>query len=129
MPESRQRTVLIVDGEAGVRRLLRELLQPLGFRVLLAADSHEALDILGAEPGRVDIAMVDQRFPEVEGSEYIALLRTICPNLPCLLTGGERPDSMPEGCAGFVPKPFRPVDLAIRICAVHEDAQQGAAMA
>ena len=65
-------TVLVVDDEAAMRRVLEIMLQQMGHRVLLASDGAQALDVLDRD--RVDLVLTDLRMPELDG---IGLLRGI----------------------------------------------------
>ena len=65
-------TVLVVDDEAAMRRVLEIMLQQMGHRALLASDGAQALEILDRD--RVDLVLTDLRMPGLDG---IGLLRGI----------------------------------------------------
>ena len=65
-------TILIADDETPFRAVLRDILEPLGHRIIEAADGEEALERLGRM--RVDLVIADQRMPRLDG---LALLRRI----------------------------------------------------
>ena len=60
------RTILIVDDEAKIRRLYKQLFVKEGFNVITALDAGEAHDILLKE--KVDLLLLDINMPQVDGS-------------------------------------------------------------
>ena len=52
-------TILVVDDEAQVRALARDILVGAGYRVLEAADGRAALDVAAAHEGRIDLLVAD----------------------------------------------------------------------
>lgn len=67
------RTVLIIDDERIIQRMLSVMLKRRGFSVRTAATAGEALNLLEREP--VDLITLDLMLPEVDGMEFLALLR------------------------------------------------------
>ena len=66
-PEIGGYTVLIVDDEASVRKLIRQALEPHGCTILEAGGGQEALSVAAAHGGRIDIAIVDFMMPGLNG--------------------------------------------------------------
>ena len=65
--------VLVVDDDAGVRQLLRRMLEPAGYTVVEAANGREALERLReAAPG---VVLLDLMMPEMDGFEFVAEVR------------------------------------------------------
>src|SRR5262245_50220889 len=71
--------ILIADDEAGVRGLLRAVLEQGGFEVIEAADGTRALHEM--RPGQVDLVIADLSAPEHERLEAIQTLRTKAPGI------------------------------------------------
>ena len=69
------RTVLVVDDVGVVRRLSFRVLSESGFRVFEAAGAVEALEVLAMLHGRVDLVLVDVMMPEVNGVDFVRLIR------------------------------------------------------
>lgn len=67
------RTVLIIDDERIIQRMLSVMLKRRGFTVFTAATAAEALNLL--EHQAVDLITLDLMLPEVDGMEFLALLR------------------------------------------------------
>jgi signal transduction histidine kinase/CheY-like chemotaxis protein len=113
------RRVLLVDDHAINRRLLAELLAPLGFDCSDFASPAAALTDLasGAEPWP-DAVIVDLRMPAIDGLEFTRRLRALPrgPEAKILLTSAsviafDPADAARAGCDDFLPKPFRTADL------------------
>lgn len=76
-------TILVVDDEESIRLLLQEELSDLGYRVLLAADAHEALERLEGEIP--DLISIDIRMPGMDGIELLRHIRLTHRDLPVVL--------------------------------------------
>jgi CheY-like chemotaxis protein len=76
-------SILITDDDRGCREALRDIIEPEGFRALLAASGEEALDIIRETP--VHLAFLDMHLPRLTGLETIQLVRAINTVLPCIL--------------------------------------------
>ncbi|MBC7367776.1 MAG: response regulator, partial [Undibacterium sp.] len=110
---------LLIDDHLVNRRLLAELLTPLGFECADYAVPTEALARLtnGAEPWP-DLAILDLRMPEMDGLELTRHLRALPrgPGLKILLTSAsviafDPVEATRAGCDDFLSKPFRTADL------------------
>lgn len=106
-------TVLVVEDEAMVCELAAEALSDEGYRVLTAADAHEAQALLERES--VDLLFTD--IDLARNTNGIALAhhaRSHRPHLPVVYTSGGRGSlSKAEAVSEsiFVPKPYRPSQL------------------
>lgn len=76
-------TILVVDDEESIRLLLQEELNDLGYRVLLAADAHEALERLEGEIP--DLITIDIKMPGMDGIELLRHIRMTHRDLPVVL--------------------------------------------
>jgi PAS domain S-box-containing protein len=116
------RTVLLVDDEPSVRAITRRLLERAGYRVLEAADGHEALSIAARPDVRVDLLLTDMVMPGLTGQQVVVRFRAARPGVPIVaITGyaGESPQVVAAGEAGLsglVTKPFS-ADALIRAVA------------
>jgi two-component system, chemotaxis family, chemotaxis protein CheY len=70
---SQQRTVLYVEDEAPLRGLVEFWLVDAGYRVLLAADGAEGLEVVRAE--RPDLVITDAMMPELSGDELVEIMK------------------------------------------------------
>ena len=76
-------TLLITDDDVAFRETLRDVLEPEGFRTVLAEDGMEAFEIVRSEP--VHLALLDMHMPRIDGVETIRLVHKLKPELPCIL--------------------------------------------
>ena len=116
-------TVLLVEDEATVRKLTRELLENDGYRVLEAADAEEALAL--ALRHDFDLLLTDVVMPRMKGPELAQRLREQRPSLPVLFMSGHtgRREVTPTP---MLAKPFSPAQLAAQVRAVLEPAADAA---
>ena len=110
-PLGRTRCVLVVDDEESVREVIREILARAGYRVLVAADGAEALEIFGALGPEIDGVLLDMTMPRMNGVATFRALRSRAPGIKVLLMSGyAENDSVQrfgeQGLSGFVQKPF-----------------------
>lgn len=77
------RSVLIADDDDACRMSLRDIVEPEGYRAILASSGEEAIDIIQEEP--VDLALLDFQMPRMTGLETVQLVRQINALLPCIL--------------------------------------------
>jgi PAS domain S-box-containing protein len=112
LPAPVARTVLLVDDEPSVRAITRRLLERAGYRVLEAADGHEALAIAGRSDVRLDLLLTDMVMPGLSGQQVVVRFRAARPGVPIVgITGyaGESPQVVAAeeaGLSGLVTKPF-----------------------
>jgi len=72
-PVSTSRSVLYVEDEAPLRGLVAFWLEDAGYRVLLAADGVEALEVVRAE--RPDLVITDAMMPRMSGDELVERMK------------------------------------------------------
>jgi CheY-like chemotaxis protein len=75
-------SILITDDDRGCREALREIVEPQGYRTLLASCGEEALDIVQDE--EIHLALLDMHMPSMTGLEVLRLLRQVR-ELPVIL--------------------------------------------
>lgn len=110
-------TLLLVEDEAAVRRMLVDLLSGRGFRVLDAADAETAL--LRADdcaPAGLRLLVTDLRLPGMSGLELAGRLRARFPGLEVIFMSGFADDilsehSRPGFACHMLEKPFRTARL------------------
>lgn len=110
-----QLTILLVDDESQIRRMLRALLERNGYRVLEAADAQEAISIGLDENIQLNLLLTDYHLPHASGVDVTKSLQARFPNLPVILMSGSGTldDSILDSGARFeqLPKPFQPNEL------------------
>jgi two-component system cell cycle sensor histidine kinase/response regulator CckA len=106
-------TILLVEDEAVVRELVRQILQGAGYAVLEAADGEAALQLCERHAGPLHLLLVDVVLPGMSGPEVAKRLVSLRPQLQVLYMSGYTPDVVarygaPEGQHAYVQKPFTP---------------------
>jgi two-component system phosphate regulon response regulator OmpR len=124
-PDSAQaeRHLLVVDDDDRIRGLLKEFLARAGFRVTTAADAASARRQLAAID--FDLVVLDVMMPGEDGFSLIRWLRGGGPvrAIPVLMltardAAGDRIEGLTLGADDYLPKPFEPQELVLRIEAI-----------
>ena len=84
-------TILVVEDDAAVRKLVAKILLEAGYRVLIAALPSEAISRANWEPS-IDVLVTDVVMPEMNGHELAQRLLTLRPDLRVLYISGYTPD-------------------------------------
>lgn len=109
--------VLIVDDEAGVRQLLREVLTSLGLNVWEADDGLKAVDLYSQLQKEIVLVLLDVRMVGLDGPNTLARLREVNALVPCWFMTGHaggysEAQLLQAGARGVVSKPFRFAEVA-----------------
>ncbi len=106
------RTVLIVDDDPQILKLVEKMLKPRHVNVLVAPHPAEALSICEAQP--VDLLISDLAMPDMDGGKLAERVLKLRPDAQVLLISGhyrEVPASAKAGNIAFLRKPFFPSEL------------------
>lgn len=109
-------TILVVDDEAAIRRLLRGALQRAGYVVIEAADARAALS--AADIDKPDAALLDLGLPDREGMELVPILKA--KGLALLVVSAreatdEKVTALDLGADDYVTKPFDTEEVLARV--------------
>ena len=130
-PESVKATLLVVDDEPAVRRVLVMRLQLAGYRVVCAEDGEEALEVFHRESP--DLVVLDVMLPKLDGFAVCRRLRaeSCVPIifLSALEAISERVAGLDLGADDYLPKPFSPKELEARIATILRRVGRGSATA
>jgi two-component system response regulator (stage 0 sporulation protein F) len=100
--------ILVVDDQAGVRLLLREVFREIGYRVALAAHGQEAVVMASVE--MPSLALVDLKMPVMDGLETLRALKELDPALPVMMMTavgeGRVSEMLANGARDCITKPF-----------------------
>jgi DNA-binding NtrC family response regulator len=107
--KSDPKTVLLIDDDESLRRVVEYNLHEEGYRVLTAADGASGLQAFQGQP--VDLVLTDVRMPEMDGLELLTRIKAMQPDLPVvMLTAHGTIDSAVEamklGAFDYLTKPF-----------------------
>ncbi len=110
--------LLVVDDDTRTRELLRRFLAERGYRVATAADAKEAESQLAAIA--FDLVVLDVMLPGEDGMEFTRRLRAAKRDVPIVLltARGETADrisGLSSGADDYLPKPFEPEELLLRV--------------
>ena len=104
-------TILLVEDDENVRKLVRQMLLVQGYTVLETTQSSEAVDIAGKHSGRIDLLLTDIVMPQMGGHELAAKVAALRPEIRVVFMSGYPGDSTANGgtlepTAFFLQKPF-----------------------
>lgn len=105
-------TILVVDDEETLRYLAKDLLEAYGYRILLAADGIEALEIYKDKSKEIHVLLLDMIMPKMGGQELYRRILEINPKVKVVFASGYCPPEeieaiWQEGLMGFVQKPYQ----------------------
>jgi two-component system response regulator MprA len=114
-------TLLVVDDEPPMRAALKRALELGGFRVSLAGDGAEGLDV--AQAVRPDLVVLDILMPGVDGFDVCRTLRARGDRTPILMltardSVADRVEGLEAGADDYLPKPFALEELLARVRAL-----------
>jgi cyclic di-GMP phosphodiesterase len=125
IPRTGEGTVLIIDDDEHIRRLIVRLLKPMGHAVVEAGSAEEAHEKL--LESRPDLVLLDMQLPGRSGHELLAEIRAdprtrLVPVV--MITGAATHETklkaIEAGVTDFIAKPFSPEELAARVRALME---------
>ena len=110
----REESILIVDDEPNMQRVLRGLLQREGYRTLEVSDGAAALEILAREP--IEAVLTDFKMPRMNGLELLAEIQQRQLGVPVILltahgTIGGAVEALKKGAFDYLTKPFDPDEI------------------
>lgn len=112
--------VLLVEDEDFVRSFAVRALTRLGYEVLEASTGVEALEVLAANDGKIDIVVSDVVMPEMDGPTLLKELRQQNPSLKIIFVSGYPNEAFETALDrneqfAFLPKPFSMPQLAAKV--------------
>jgi PAS domain S-box-containing protein len=104
-------TILLVEDEEMVATIGRQMLERLGYRVIVAQTGDEALSLYEKLRAEIDLVILDMIMPGMGGGAVFDRIRAIDPQAAVLLSSGYSLNGqalkiMNRGCRGFIQKPF-----------------------
>jgi CheY-like chemotaxis protein len=109
--------VLVADDEAHIGRIIKLKMEQGPFRVTLAFDGQEAVDVL-EQSDRIDAAVLDVMMPRLSGLDVLERIRSNeeTKDVPCIIltAAGEEEyerEARRSGATAFLTKPFSPKKL------------------
>ena len=112
-------TILIVDDEARMRKLIKDFLNKNDYKTLEACDGEEALDVFEENKDKISLILLDVMMPKVDGWTVLRKIRNESKVPVIMLTArGEEQDELfgfELGVDEYISKPFSPKILVARI--------------
>lgn len=113
-------TVLLVDDEEAILEVGKELLEAIGYQVIIAINGEEAVEVYKRRKDDIDIVLLDISMPRMGGGETYNRLKEINSDIKVLLSSGFSIDGeayqiLARGCNGFIQKPFKINELSGKI--------------
>ena len=110
--------IMVVDDDKSTRMYMKALLRDAGYKVSLAQNGLEALDVMEHE--HIDLAVLDVMMPQMDGYQFTEELRSGNSNLPVLMVTAkqlpaDRKQAYQVGTNDFMTKPVDGEELLLRI--------------
>jgi CheY-like chemotaxis protein len=99
-------TVLVVEDEPAVRKMVTLALKRLGFTVLAAEDGLEAVAVFRQHRDEIGCVLCDLTMPRMNGWETLTALRKLAPGIPVILSSGYSEAQVMEGHHPELPQAF-----------------------
>ncbi len=102
--------ILVIDDEDVIRTTAGSILESLGYRVLMAENGRQGLELFQSEHQSIDLVLVDMVMPEMNGQECFFHMKEIDPDVRVILASGFSRDAdldelKKAGLKGFLRKP------------------------
>ena len=113
-------TILLVEDETIVRRLVAEILEDAGYTVLQAGDGNSALELVRRHKGALDLLVTDVVMPGMSGRDVATAISSLRPGLEVLYMSGYTDSAIVKHGAldpdtAFLQKPFSADDLTRKV--------------
>lgn len=112
-------TILIVDDEIRIRRMIKDFLTNYGYLVLEAENGEQALEIFYDNNSKIDLILLDVMMPKIDGTKVLEEIReySLVPIIMLTAKDSEFDEvsSLKSGADDFISKPFSPTILLARI--------------
>ena len=122
-------TILIVDDEQRMRKLIKDFLMAKGYSILEAEDGEKALEIFEENKNKIGLILLDVMMPKLDGWSVLRKIRQDSKVPVIMLTArGEEQDELfgfELGVDEYISKPFSPKILVARIEAILKRVNKG----
>jgi len=112
--------ILLVDDEEVIVNVGEQMLDRLGYKVIIAKGGKEAIELYIKNQEKIDMVILDMIMPDVDGKMVYEKLKEINPGIKVLLSSGysitgQAQEILDKGCSGFIQKPFNLKDLSLKL--------------
>ncbi len=113
-PEAMQRgseTILFVEDEELLREIVQSTLESMGYKVIVAANGKEAVEIFKKHFKSIALVLTDMGLPKLLGTDVFVMLKEINPDVKVIFASGfmsleTKSELLREGAKGFILKPY-----------------------
>ncbi|MCL5772990.1 MAG: response regulator [Firmicutes bacterium] len=121
--------ILVADDEEQVRELIKTFLEKLNYKVILARDGEEAVQMFTGNRNKIDLVILDAIMPKLSGPKAYEKMRIIMPDLKCLFVTGYSDEISRKYFDGslsipFIYKPISFNDLGLRVRKILDKAEK-----
>ena len=110
--------ILLIDDEASIIEITRDVLERHGYSVFVASYGYEAIALYRETIPPFDLVILDVNLPDMSGEDVLARLLDINPHIRVILSSGycltEKTNDM-KGVCQFLQKPFRIAELVKKV--------------
>ena len=119
-PTGGTETILVVEDEASVRKVVETILRQFGYEIISAVDGQEAVDIFKMSGSKIKLILMDMIMPHKSGMEACKEIRQLQPDARVLLTSGYTADFIRsrgdlENGVDLIMKPVKPYELLQKV--------------
>jgi len=119
MPEGKE-TILVIEDELMLQALVKELLEKHGYKVHIASDGVEAVELYQRLGSEIDLILTDIGLPKLSGWDVCRKIIALNPNARVLVASGYfdpnvKSDLKDSAAKGFLHKPYLPEDVLTQI--------------
>jgi len=113
-------TILFIDDEDIIVDVARDMLEILGYKVLIAQTGEEAVKIYRQYKKEIALVIQDMVMPGMNGADIFKAIKKINPDVKVILASGYMMNKqiaavMDAGCRAFMQKPFRLEELSVKV--------------
>ena len=121
------KSILIVDDESRMRKLIKDFLTAKGYNIVEAADGEKALEVFEENSEKIELILLDVMMPKLDGWSVLRQIRQTSKVPIIMLTArGEEQDELfgfELGVDEYISKPFSPKILVARVEAILKRTQ------
>ena len=108
--------ILVIDDDRHMRTACSRVLSKAGWLAICAENGEEALNQIKSGAQQVDVILLDQLMPGMNGMEVLARIHAVAPDLPVVIMTGSATDDdaieiRRQGACDCLAKPFTPEQL------------------
>lgn len=130
-PEKQQgiETILVVEDEEMLSNLLAAMLEDQGYKVLVAKDGQEGIEIFSSQKDQINLVLSDMGLPRLGGYEMFMKMKEMKPNVNAILASGYfdpnlKKELIDAGAKDFIQKPYIPGIILQRIREVLDERRK-----